>query len=753
MDAAEIRELRPGECIQIPLQPGDLFRIENLEGGAEVYALPYAPSGSLTGAAIGLAAESVRKIDLSAFDARTYESWVSQHVAIQSANLGYRIFDHKTEPGDMLTFEAVSQCILWLVAPTRLETLHEGGGGGVVQVHLTRAVTPSISLPAPLGDIRDEFTVDRATARSYRVNRGEVIQVIDVRGRQCSDFMALRSDALDQGTERFIESNVTRSMVGGAYPGPGLYDKFYDQDMQPLLNVVQDTVGRHDTFALACTARGYEERGFPGHVNCSDNISDALDEYGVQRRRAWPAINFFFNSWILPTDNRLQSDEAWSRPGDYVAMQAMDDLVCVSTACPDDIDPINGWNPTEIHVRIYRPEQSIRRSVAYRASAQSEAILSQESAFHPRTSKLTQRFSSARDLWLPDAYAGTGAIEEYWACREGVTVQDLSSLRKFDIMGPDAGALLQHAMTRNIAKLAQHRGMYSLLCDDTGAVIDDGTLFHIAPQVFRWCCGSDESARHLKVLAQKMALRVWIKSQYSAMPNIAIQGPRSREVLRKLVFTQPQVPDLENLKWFGCTVARLHDRDGAPFMLTRSGFTGELGFEIFCDRRNAVEIWDEMMTAGSEFGIAPMGNTALEMIRIEAGLMVSGAEFGGDVDALEAGLGFAVDFKKENFVGRAALVRNAENPKKKLVGLIFGGDEHPGHGDGVFLGERQVGLVTSATHSPILERAIALARVAIEYADEGTALEVGRLDGHMKRLSGQVSPFPFVDPKRERARA
>jgi len=108
----------------------------------------------------------------------------------------------------------------------------------------------------------------------------------------------MNARSLNDGLERYIDSTATRSMIRGAYPIPGLFDKFYDQDLRPLLKLKQDTVGRHDTFALACTARGYEERGFFGHLNCSDNISHAYSPYGIAQRPAWPAINFFFNSWI-----------------------------------------------------------------------------------------------------------------------------------------------------------------------------------------------------------------------------------------------------------------------------------------------------------------------------------------------------------------------------------------------------------------------------------------------------------------------
>jgi aminomethyltransferase len=329
----------------------------------------------------------------------------------------------------------------------------------------------------------------------------------------------------------------------------------------------------------------------------------------------------------------------------------------------------------------------------------------------------------------------------------------MSGLRKYDIVGPDAEKLLQLATTRNVAKLAVWRGSYTLMCDETGAVIDDGTLFRMSDNLFRWCCGNEESGRVLTTLAQKHNFQVRVHALQNAMPNLAIQGPKSRDLLKKIVFTQPTVPALKHLKWFGATVGRLNDREGAPFMLSRSGYTGELGYEIFCAKADALAIWDAVMEAGEEFGVTPMGNAALETIRIEAGLAAAGAEFVPGVDAFEAGLGFAVDMTKAEFTGKAAFERNIKAPRQATKGLLLSGDDVPAHGAPVLAGERQVGVVTSATRSPTLEHAIAVARISIEYADNGTPLEIGQLDGRMKRLGATVADIPFIDPQRKRARA
>ncbi|MEJ6404511.1 DUF1989 domain-containing protein [Yoonia sp. 2307UL14-13] len=741
--ATENIRLAPRGARRVTLSPGDLVSITDNNGNVAIAAFDARGGSAL--AALGLVGD--KEIGLHDFDSAEMWGWSAgkgrELTALDAARID------AVEP---VILKSDTDCTVWFISPLSQQDVVAGGKVSDVIISVKRAMGVT-HLPEPLGEVRDEFTIDRGTAQAYRLAKGEILQIIDVEGQQCSDFMAFRADALNHGDEIMIDSTATRSMVRQAYPAPGLMDKFFDRDMRPMLQVLQDTCGRHDTFGLACTARGYEDRGFPGHVNCSDNISRAMSPHGVTSRPAWPAINFFWNTWVDPHTHQILTEESHSRPGDYVAMQAMSDLVCVSTACPDDVDPINGWNPTDVHVRIYRPDAPIRRAVAYRVKEDTTMSISHESAFYPRTSALTQHFAAARDIWTPVSFPSTGTLGEYWACRENVTVQDMSGLRKYDIVGPDAEKLLQRLMTRNVTRLAHWRATYALMCDETGAVVDDGTLFRLGSDLFRWCCGSEESARRIEDIAKAEGLQVRMNDMSDALVNLALQGPKSRDLLSELIFTQAHVPTLDQTKWFGVTIARLHDRDGAPFMLSRTGYTGELGYELFCAPSDALRIWDAVMETGAAHGIAPMGNAALDIIRVEAGLAAAGAEFAPGHDAFEAGLGFAIDLTKSDFIGKTALVRNASQPRRLLKGLLFEGDDVPLHGAAVYAGERQIGQVTSATRSPMLERGIAMARLAVEHAANDTTLEVGMMDGRMKRLPARVTDIPFVDPRRERARA
>ena len=609
-------------------------------------------------------------------------------------------------------------------------------------------------LPTPLADPSQDFIVKRSTAAAYRVPKGDFFQVVDVEGRQCSDFQCFSVADLDAGDDLCLDATITRSLMGASCPAPGLYSKFFNARMQPLAEVIQDSVGRHDTFNTACNARYYEEMGYPRHVNCTDNINGVLDPYGVAPRRGWEAINFFYNTRVSDC-NQIYLDEPWSRPGDYVLLRALEDLVCVSTSCPDDIDAANGWNPTDIAVRVYPAANRFKKATAIRMTADSEAQLTKETGFHPRTSTLTRSFSEYCGYWLADSYTAHGPIEEYWACRQAAAAIDLSPLRKYEVTGPDAELLMQTCVTRNIRKLADGQVVYTAMCHPTGGMIDDGTLFRIGRENFRWIGGQlGYSGIWLREQAAELGLRAWVRSSTEQLHNLQVQGPNSRAILEQVVWTRPDQPTMEELGWFRFTIARISGHDGIPLVVSRTGYTGELGYEMFCHPSDAPAVWDAVFEAGAEHGLVPMGLAALDILRIEAGLIFADHEFCDQTDPYEAGIGFTVPLKTktDDFIGRDALLVRRDNPQRRLVGLELVGGEPAAHGDGVYVGRNQVGVVTSATISPLLRKNIALCRMAVQYADIGTAVEVGKLDGHEKRIGAEVVRYPFYDPDKTRVR-
>jgi aminomethyltransferase len=245
-----------------------------------------------------------------------------------------------------------------------------------------------------------------------------------------------------------------------------------------------------------------------------------------------------------------------------------------------------------------------------------------------------------------------------------------------------------------------------------------------------------------------------VKSSTDQLHNIAVQGPRSRDILKEIVWTAPAQPSLQELGWFRFAVARLRGFDGPPLVVSRTGYTGELGYEVFCHPKDALGVWDAVMEAGRRHDICPMGLEALDMLRIEAGLIFYGYEFSDRTDPFEAGIGFAVALQgNEEFVGREALLRRKASPREVLAGLELEGTESAAHGNCVHVGRAQVGVVTSGVRSPILKKNIALARLDVAHAGLGTAVEVGKIDGHQKRIAAKVVRFPFYDPEKTRVRS
>src|SRR5919108_3997817 len=588
--------VRPGGAAVISLEPDDRLTVTDPDGGqtAEVTVLSH--DGRNDPAAIGATADAPATV-LRSRSATGGEEMIAALAArgldpTQAA--AARLFGEWSLPGSSESFVAARSVVVIVGAPGGPPVVEGGTPSSDLIVEIRRSAARTkgeIELPPPLAEPRLDFRVDRATARSYEVKAGEFIQVIDVEGRQCSDFLAFHRRRLEEGVERGLDATTTRSLMGNAYPQPGLFAKFYDQDMNPLVEVVRDTVGRHDTFSLACTAKYYEDMGYFGHINCTDNFNRQLDRYAIAPRKGWPAINFFFNT-AFSADNLLVVDEPWSRPGDYVLLRAMTDLVCASSSCPDDIDPANGWQITDVHVRVYPAEHRFSAAIAHRVTPDAEPKLTRKTGFHPRTEQLTGRFTEYRSYWLPTSFNNLGAIEEYWACREDAVVMDLSPLRKFEILGPDAEALVQATVTRDARRLSQGRVSYTAMCNDTGGMIDDATIFRLGQDNFRFVGGSDYDGVWLKEQAERLDLRVWVKESTDQLHNIAVQGPKSRDILEQIIWTAPAQTPFAELKWFRFSVARIGGPQGIPIVVSRTGYSGELGFELWCHPKDAVSLWD-----------------------------------------------------------------------------------------------------------------------------------------------------------------
>lgn len=750
-----------GGCVVVAIHAGDVIRIVDPEGGQSAELVAFGSGGRSNPGILGRAPSGSADAVFAILDADGVDGLFARRLekyglSVRGAE-GVRVLDDDGPAGSEEVLTAEADGVVIVAAPGGPMTPDQQTPPTDLVVFIDRATIPESPierLPDPIGDPRIDTRIGPRTAQAYEVKAGEWIQVIDVRGQQCSDFQAFSVRDLERGVERPLDATTTRTLMGSSYPLPGTHAKYYDQDMRPLVEVVQDTCTRHDAFGLACTAKYYDDMGYPGHVNCSENFNNALAPFGVAPRPGWMAMNFFYNTNIDDHD-ALTLDEPWSRPGDFVMMRALDDLVCISSACPDDSSAANAWNPTDIHVRVYNANLDVKRSIGFRKSPDAEVEMTKETGFHARTSALTRDLVEYQGYWLPNSFVQHGTLAEYWACREKAVMLDLSALRKFEVLGPDAETLLQRCLTRNVRRMAVGDVVYSAMCYDTGTMIDDGTAFRMTDTNFRWIGGSDFGGEWLRQKAAEWGLEVRVKSSTDQLHNVSVQGPLSRDILREVVWTAPTQPSVDELEWFKFAVARIGDYDGIPIVLSRTGYTGELGYEIFCHPKDAAAVWDAVMAVGEPQGMKPLGLAALDMLRIESGLIFAGYEFDDQTDPFEAGIGFTVPLKskQEDFVGRDALRKRKDNPQRKLVGLELVGNDPAAHGDCVRVGRHQVGVVTSAVRSPILAKNIALCRMAAEYAEPGTEVEIGKLDGHAKRLPAVVTAFPAFDPKKERPRS
>ena len=750
-------------AILVPISTGDHITIINDEGGQRCELLAIGEKGksdpSILGANGQGAPTGLQHLLVSSDDSlRGFRMGLDARGIDVSSATAIHLFESTTPAKTEQSYTAQRDGTMIVAAPGGKMNAELQDTSTPLTVMVKRSVIrPNVrfELPTPLADPLDEVRVHTQTAESFFVKAGDYIQIIDVDGRQCSDFECFSARKLDKGIEHALDVTTTRTLMGHAYPMPGLHGKYYDQEMMPLVQVIQDTCGRHDAFALACAAKYYDDIGYPGHVNCSDNFNGALEKFNINPRAGWMAINFFFNTGI-DDHGVMYTDEPWSRPGDYVLLKALTDIVCVSSACPDDTSAANGWNPTDIHVRTYSGKETFKRSIAIRTTPDSEPKMTKNTGFHDSFDKHTRNFIEYNGYWLANCFAAAGPIEEYTACRESAVIMDLSPLRKFEINGPDAEALCQYVFTRNMKTLPIGGVVYTAMCYEHGGMIDDGTVFRLARDNFRWIGGSDYGGEWLREVAEKNGLNVLIRSSTDQMHNVAVQGPKSRDLLRELVWTAPHNPAFDQIDWFRFSPARLRNEAGTPFVISRTGYTGELGYEVMCHPKDCSEIFDAIWETGQPYGLKPMGLEALDMVRIEAGLIFAGYDFSDQTDPFEAGIGFTCPLKSktDDFIGRDALIRRKENPMKKLVGLDIDSQIEVGHGDCIHIGRAQIGEVTSSMRSPKLGKNIAMARIDVAHAEAGTVVEIGKLDGHQKRLPATIrKDLAAFDPKKERPRS
>lgn len=390
------------------------------------------------------------------------------------------------------------------------------------------------------------------------------------------------------------------------------------------------------------------------------------------------------------------------------------------------------------------------------------------SPFHERTQALCEsyRWKDWAGYYAVSSYDHSHE-REYFAFREAAGLIDVSPLCKYEVSGPDAGEFLARVMVRDIRKLNIGRVTYCCWCDDDGKVVDDGTITRLDAQHYR-VTAADPSYRWLARLAEPFDVE--IEDSTARLGALALQGPTSRDILKACSDL-----DLDSLRFFGAARGRLEE---SAVWVTRTGYTGDLGYEIWCESADALPVWDALMGAGSDYGIRPVGLDALDLSRIEAGFIMLGVDyFSASTVVLdsrkstpyEIGLGWAVQLDREAFMGQVALERERQNGSiRKLVGLELSWEELealydsyglppalPAHASReplpVYRGDRQVGQATSHTWSPILKKSIALASVRSAHAEPGTRLRIEHtVEYERRKVTATVVELPFYRPERKR---
>ena len=376
--------------------------------------------------------------------------------------------------------------------------------------------------------------------------------------------------------------------------------------------------------------------------------------------------------------------------------------------------------------------------------------------FHNRTSALchTKDWGRWAGYTVPNSY---GEVElEYFAVRNTATLFDLSPMMKYRIAGPDAERYLNRLLTRDVRKLKPGRVAYSLWCDDEGHVLDDGTLFRFAEDRFRLC----SQERQLVWLTDSAAgYDVEIEDVTEKVAALALQGPTSAAILRRV-----GIAGIDDLKPFGMIEVPL---DGGSLTLSRTGFTGDLGYELWIEPGLAEPLWDHLMAAGKLHGLRPIGSRALDLTRIEAGFIATNADYvAGDQiirrtrgrSPFELGLGRLVDFDKGHFNGRRALMAEREvGSRYALVGLDIEGNK-PADGALVYHKQKtEAGHITSAMWSPTCKRNLALASLKAPYGSEITddfwveIYVLKELQWDKQMVRARIVERPFFNPERRRA--
>jgi aminomethyltransferase len=326
--------------------------------------------------------------------------------------------------------------------------------------------------------------------------------------------------------------------------------------------------------------------------------------------------------------------------------------------------------------------------------------------------------------------------EEHEAVRTKAGLFDVSHMGEIEVKGPDSLDYLQKLMTNDVSKLKNGGAQYTAMCYENGGTVDDLLVYKIEDDHYLLVVNASNIEKDFDWMQKHLEGNVEIENLSEGMAQIAIQGPKAEEILQKLSAEH----DLGTIGFF--KFSEEVDLNGKKALVSRTGYTGEDGFEIYCDSKDVVSLWQEILEAGKEDGVIPCGLGARDTLRFEANLALYGQELSPEISPLEAGIGFAVKLNKDaDFIGKDALKQQKENGlPRKIVGIEMIDRGIPRHGYPVYKGDVRIGEVTTGTQSPTLRKNIGLALIDTKETELGNEVEV-EIRG--KRLKAAVSATPF----------
>ena len=333
---------------------------------------------------------------------------------------------------------------------------------------------------------------------------------------------------------------------------------------------------------------------------------------------------------------------------------------------------------------------------------------------------------------MPVQYSGI--MEEHNVVRKSVGVFDVSHMGEFRVTGKGAMAFLQRVTVNDVSKLAPGQAQYSAMCYEDGGIIDDLLVYMIAADHYMVVVNASNVEKDFTWMSKHVQSDVELRDESDAIALLAIQGPKSQATLQKLTSV-----DLGSIQYYHFKNGLV---DGVEMLISRTGYTGELGFELYFHPDYAEKIWSAIFAAGKEFGIAPVGLGARDTLRLEMGYCLYGNDIDQTTNTLEAGLGWITKMNKGDFIGRPVLEKvKAGGVQRKLVGIVVDEKAVPRHGYPINKNGTSIGTVTSGTFSPSLEKGIAMGFVGVSQSQPGNPVDI---DVRGKAIVGKVTALPFL---------